>query len=232
MSSVPAGKKIAWVYIDGFNLYNGALIRTKNKWLNPLVLSKLLILPFYSVEKIKFFTAPVIARVTDPGQDVRQFNYWRALRTLGCVEIIEGQFKVRDKWLPDVAAMQKLNHDADAGVNVVGLTPSKSHVQKCEEKGTDVNLAAHLVNDAHLGRFDIGVVISNDSDLAQAINIARVDAGKTVGIFAPARHARLTEMRAAADFYRAIPPASYAACQFPDKFSDADGDIERPIEWT
>jgi hypothetical protein len=37
-------------------------------------------------------------------------------------------------------------------------------VIKTEEKGSDVNLATHLLHDAHLGRFDIAVVISNDSD--------------------------------------------------------------------
>ena len=34
-----------------------------------------------------------------------------------------------------------------------------------EEKGSDVNLATHLLHDAHMDRFDVAVVASNDSDL-------------------------------------------------------------------
>jgi hypothetical protein len=45
-----------------------------------------------------------------------------------------------------------------------GLPPSVD-VNKTEEKGSDVNLATHLVNAARLGRFDVGVVISGDSFL-------------------------------------------------------------------
>jgi hypothetical protein len=30
---------------------------------------------------------------------------------------------------------------------------------------SDANLATHLLHDAHMGRFDVAVVVSNDSDL-------------------------------------------------------------------
>jgi uncharacterized LabA/DUF88 family protein len=38
---------------------------------------------------------------------------------------------------------------------------------KTEEKGSDVNLAVHLLNDAWLDHYDCAVVVSNDSDLAE-----------------------------------------------------------------
>jgi uncharacterized LabA/DUF88 family protein len=41
-----------------------------------------------------------------------------------------------------------------------------------EEKGTDVNLAAHLVADS-FGALGVALVISNDSDLQGAVDIAR-----------------------------------------------------------
>jgi hypothetical protein len=44
-------------------------------------------------------------------------------------------------------------------------------VIKNEEKGTDVNIATNLVNDAHNGLFERAVVISNDSDLVMPINV-------------------------------------------------------------
>ena len=58
-------------------------------------------------------------------------------------------------------------------------------VVKTEEKGSDVNLATHLLHDAHLGRFDIAVVISNDSDLLEPIKIVRQELHKQVGILNP-----------------------------------------------
>jgi hypothetical protein len=42
-----------------------------------------------------------------------------------------------------------------------------------EEKGSDVNVACHLLIDTLLGHVDAGIVVSNDSDLALAISQAR-----------------------------------------------------------
>src|SRR5262249_18471883 len=42
-----------------------------------------------------------------------------------------------------------------------------------EEKGSDVNLAVELVNDAWSNLYDLAVVVSNDSDLERAVRIAR-----------------------------------------------------------
>jgi uncharacterized LabA/DUF88 family protein len=44
-------------------------------------------------------------------------------------------------------------------------------VIKTEEKGTDVNIASHLLVDAHNNSFDMAVVISNDSDLVEPIKM-------------------------------------------------------------
>jgi hypothetical protein len=54
-------------------------------------------------------------------------------------------------------------------------------VIKTEEKGSDVNLATHLLHDAQMGRFDVAVVISNDSDLLEPIKIVRQELRKQGG---------------------------------------------------
>ncbi|HST46379.1 hypothetical protein [Jatrophihabitans sp.] len=46
-------------------------------------------------------------------------------------------------------------------------------VAKREEKGSDVNVAVHLVKDVLLADVDAAVVVSNDSDLKVAIELAR-----------------------------------------------------------
>jgi len=80
-----------YVYVDGFNLYYGALRGTPYKWLNLPTLCTLL-LPGYQVEKMKYFTAHIQARPDDPDQPTRQQVYLRALSTLPNLEIILGHF--------------------------------------------------------------------------------------------------------------------------------------------
>ena len=48
-----------------------------------------------------------------------------------------------------------------------------------------MNLALHFLNDAWLDNYDCGVIISNDSDFAEAVRLVRNDRNKMVGIFNP-----------------------------------------------
>jgi hypothetical protein len=54
------------IYVDGFNLYSGALKGTPFRWLD---LNKLcsLLLPRFTINRIKYFTARIRARHDDPG---------------------------------------------------------------------------------------------------------------------------------------------------------------------
>ena len=56
---------------------------------------------------------------------------------------------------------------------------------KTEEKGSDVNLAVHLLNDAWLDNYDCAIVISNDSDLAEPLRLIREQNGKMIGLISP-----------------------------------------------
>jgi hypothetical protein len=79
-----------YVYVDGFNLFYGALRRTPYRWLDLAKLCRRY-LPNDDVRTIKYFTAIVSARPSDPDQPVRQQLYLRALQTLPEVEIYYGQ---------------------------------------------------------------------------------------------------------------------------------------------
>jgi hypothetical protein len=87
------------VYVDGFNLYYGALRGTRYKWLDLQRLSQLL-LPKNQIVGIKYFTAKVSARPNDPGQPTRQQTYLRALRTVSNLEIIFGHFLAHEIYMP------------------------------------------------------------------------------------------------------------------------------------
>jgi len=136
------------VYVDGFNFYYGCVKGTPFKWLNFSELFRRL-LPPNDVRVIKYFTARVEARPGDPDQATRQDAYFRALQTLPTVEIVLGQFLTHPVTLPRADGM------------------GYETVLRTEEKGSDVNLAAHLLHDAHRGLIDCAVIVSNDSDLAE-----------------------------------------------------------------
>lgn len=63
---------------------------------------------------------------------------------------------------------------------------------KTEEKGSDVNLAVHLLNDGWLDAYDCAVVVSNDSDLARPCGWSRPIKRRKLALSLPAgatRHA-------------------------------------------
>ena len=134
------------VYVDGFNFYYGAVKGTPYKWVDLEAVCRRL-LPRDDIVKIRYFTARVTERPDDPQRPVRQAAYLRALATYSLIEIHYGHFVTRPTRLP-------LASDTNTIVEVL----------RTEEKGSDVNLATHLLLDAFKGRCDTAVVISNDSD--------------------------------------------------------------------
>ena len=61
----------------------------------------------------------------------------------------------------------------------------KVEVHTLEEKGSDVSLACHLLNDAWKELFDVAAVISNDTDLVTPIDIVTKEIKKPVILICP-----------------------------------------------
>ena len=108
--------------------------------------------------------------------------------------------------------------------------PRYARVLRSEEKGSDVNLAAHLVNDAHKGRIEVAIVVTNDSDLIEPIRIVTQEVGLAVGVLNPCRQPA-GGLRGAASFYTVLRPTAPAKCQFPDTLADAKGAFSKPPGW-
>lgn len=99
-----------------------------------------------------------------------------------------------------------------------------------EEKGSDVNLAAHLLNDAWKKEFDAALVISNDTDLCTPIKMVSQDIGLPVYVACPDRNFPLSpELAAVATHVRHIRPGMLANAQFPDPLPGAGG--TKPSVW-
>lgn len=202
-----------YVYIDGFNLYYGAVKDSPFRWLNLEALCSRM-LPADNVVLIKYFTAIVSARPHDPQQPARQQAYLRALRTLPKVQTIFGHF---------------LTHSVRMCLTGI-IPPKKVYVDKTEEKGSDVNIAAHMVHDGHMKRYDLAVVVSNDSDLMEPIRIVRQELGLPVGILNPHQYHSVA-LKPQATFMKRIRQPDVAACQFPTIMNDAKGPFHKPLTW-
>jgi hypothetical protein len=88
------------VYIDGFNLYYGALKgRPHCRWLDLDALSRGLLIQGQTLNRIRYFTAAV-GVINDPNTPVRQQTYLRALATIPHLTVHRGQFKINPVRLP------------------------------------------------------------------------------------------------------------------------------------
>lgn len=203
------------VYVDGFNLYHGALRHTPYKWLNILALVKSLIDENKEIVKIKYFTAKVSPRTCDPEQPFRQHLYLRALATLNA-QIIYGRY------LSHVVKMYKAKQVSgeDRFVEVV----------KTEEKGTDVNIASHMLVDAADGLFDCAILVSGDSDLTTPVKFCIGKYGKCVGVLNP-QSKKCKTLESAATFYKHIRETALASSQFDAVLTDAAGSFHKPKSW-
>jgi len=204
------------VYVDGFNLYYGAVKRTPYKWLNVMALCNFL-LPKNQIVGIKYFTALVTARPNDLDQPNRQQIYLRALRTLRGLEIILGHFLEHEIMMP-VA-------------NPAPGAPKHVRVIKTEEKGSDVNIATHLVNDGHRKRYEAAILVSNDSDLVEPVKIARRELNAPVGVLNPIPDKPSHELRKYATFVKPIRKGVLSASQFPPELKDSVGTFYKPSAW-
>lgn len=166
------------------------------------------------MRRIRYFTARSSARPNNLQSPSRQDIYLRALATLPLVTIHFGQFFLTTTRMP-------LAHPSATG-------PRTVEVMKTEEKGSDVNLATHLVADAFRGDADTFVVVSNDSDLREPIRLVRHELGHSVGILNPHPRPSMALQRCQPTFTKQIRKGALGASQFPVTLRDATGTFSKP----
>ena len=89
----------ASVYVDGFNLYYGALRGSPFKWLNPIQLTALLLSRDWASRRLRYFTARVSGWF-DPRAPAKQQIYLKALITEPEVKVHNGHFLAKRAWRP------------------------------------------------------------------------------------------------------------------------------------
>lgn len=201
------------VYIDGLNLYCGALKGTPNKWLDFKKYFELL-RQADEIQKIKYFTAKA--------NSLDQDTYLSALSTFSIIEIILGKFK-----------------DTTVKCNVSACRYRGDRwFNKPEEKRTDVNIAIHILHDVISDKCDRIVLVSGDSDLVPALEmVKRVDSSKKIILYVPAPAGKTirgaaTELRNIADKHSTLPNILLSKAQLPAQIRYGQGGvIHKPPSW-
>ena len=216
------------VYIDGFNFYYGVYVKNPAlkslKWIDYVKLSEQL-LPKYKILKVKLFTAKVDS-LGDPNRPVRQATLWRALKQVhgSRIEIIEGSFRTDPKRVP----IARYPNDNPGNIAI----EQKIWVMRTEEKGSDVNLAAHLVHDACRNSYDAAMILSNDSDLTEALRIVMQELKKQVILVNPysiKKGKTVMALHKLAPNIKTLRKGILQSSQLPDPIPGTS--IHKPSEW-
>lgn len=239
------------MYIDGFNLYYGARGLCGRgtpgwRWLDLRGLAAELVgrrtsWADASIERVVYCTARIDG-AGNPSGHADQDVYLKALVTAGSVDHIEyGTYVARVKTAPlavkDPQGRPRLVGPAwpvmiqdGQGGPVSGAVFMVSYANR-EEKGSDVNVAAHLLLDVLGGAVDGALVISNDSDLRFPVEQARLHV--PVGIVNPSRNYLAGDLRGTAatgagrHWWARLTAADLRNHQLPDPV----GPYRRPSGW-
>ena len=204
-----------YIYVDGFNFYYGAVKKTDYKWVNLKELFQKLLQSHHHISKIKYFTAPVSDIPDDPAQAQRQDTYLRAMKAV-CPEF-------------DVYFGHFLSHTVTAPLANPDAHPRQVRIIKTEEKGSDVNLAVHLLNDAWLNAYDCAVLVSNDSDMAESLRLVRLHHPcKKIGLITPGKN-QSRQLAENAHFKKRIRKGVLAESQLPSPIPETN--ITKPKNW-
>jgi hypothetical protein len=212
----------AIAYIDGFALYYGCYKGERNrgnaglKWLNLRALAEAL-LPEEDFALIRYFTARVRDLPDDPQRASRQDVYLRALAGQPALHIHQGNFH-RNKREAQLVRCPE------------GVDPQQT-VWVMQEKGSDAAMVTHLLMDAFDNRFDVALVITNDSDFVEPIHIVKERFNRRVVVISPDQVVA-KKLARAASHARTLDQRLLAACQLPDETLGGDGHPARkPEAW-
>jgi uncharacterized LabA/DUF88 family protein len=205
------------VYVDGFNLYYGSVKDTPYKWLDQKALFRRILKPFHDIQAIKYYIAKVAARPDNPDAPTRQMIYLEALKAhTPEIEIVLGHFlqsKVR--------------------MRLANPKPWKKteEVIKTEEKGSDVNLALHVLNDAWEDNYQCAVICSNDSDLKEALRLVKNRKKRVILVVPgdPIKRPAAIQLKRYASAVVRITAVDLAACQMPNPIPGTT--IHKPAVW-
>ena len=199
-------------FIDGLNLHHAiaSLRRQELEWVDLKALSKVFLNS--KVEQLtEVFYFSTFAKHVAESTQKRQIAYIKALELTGIRPIL-GHFKEKNRGCP-ACKHTWIGH---------------------EEKESDVNIALYLIDSAYQGLFDRALVITNDSDLAPAIQMTRERfPEKRITTVAPPNYYHSNELIKVSSDKARIRPKHLEHCLLPAVVTDASRliSISRPLEY-
>jgi hypothetical protein len=103
-------------------------------------------------------------------------------------------------------------------------------INRSEEKGSDVNLASHLLTDGFKRRYEIPIVITRDSDLSETYRLLRTELGCGLAVVTPADRQCNKLAEWGTEFY-SIHDFDLSKYQLPLAITDGRGKITKPAAW-
>lgn len=218
-------------FVDGYNLFYGALSDTPYKWLDlrSLLTSIAKIEnPSSVASSVNYFSAPVQPKLASRGTVSKeaQDSYIRALKSSHC-SVVMGRHTLSEGYAP---------------IYEPGRDPDRSHrtkVWKIEEKETDVNIALEMYRCAarSSGEPRQIVLVSGDTDMGPALEAIKSDFPNIRrGVILPHRegHHRTVpgSLKSNSDWIRkVIRDAELEAHQFPDRVPTGKKPAIKPSYW-
>ena len=199
------------VYIDGFNFYYG--LKRNHRWRR-----------YYWLDIVKFFEM-----FMKPGQELVSLKYFSA------------KPDNIDKALRQNAFFQA-NKENPKFHLILGKYLRKSircyncgyMIQTYEEKESDVRIATQIVDDANNHRCDIAIVVSADSDMIPAIELAIQTGTKVFVYFPPFHHSNsLSSISTSRVINLERYESRFRQCIMPDTvhLTSSDFDLVIPSKW-
>jgi len=241
------------VYVDGYNLYYGARKHCGRstagwRWLDV----RGLVEPLAQwdgavISRIVYCTARV-AQADSPSASLDQSIYLDALTYSGSVDVVaEGRYvswakeepltnESRGTYRPTLYAHGDEQWDDRLPLRSVHSGPDGQRmvmatVRKREEKGSDVNVASHLLFDVLTAAVDGAIVVSNDSDLELPLRLARDRV--PVGTVNPSSNPTAGALKGRPDdgvgrhWWRRLEAEDFRRSQLPNPV----GGLRRPAGW-
>ncbi|WP_084477043.1 NYN domain-containing protein [Actinokineospora enzanensis] len=239
------------IYVDGYNLYYGGRKACGRgtpgwRWLDiralatKLVAEQAQIWPGATVHRIVYCTAR-ISGAGNPSGAADQDVYLKALLASRSVDYIEFGSYISKVIKRPLATPDRRGRPVTARpawpimIQTQGLAqPAATFIASVgtwEEKGSDVNVASHLLVDVLTDAVDAAVVISNDSDLRMPVHEAwqRVPVGvvNPGGGYTAGALSRGPTSGAGHHWWRSVVAADYTGQQLPDP----TGGYTKPLGW-
>ena len=160
METVPKERVI--VYVDGFNFYYGLRETTRWRryyWLDIVKLFESFMRPNQELVEVKYFSA----KPDDIKKSLRQNAFFQANKENPKFRLILGKYLKKE----------------------ITCYNCQNIIRTYEEKETDVRIATQIVADAYQKNCDVAIVVSADSDMIPAIELATQARTKVFVYFPP-----------------------------------------------